>query len=251
MPGEVCIGVAQVKGKPANISIWNRMVKRFDRELLPEAPDLRFEIELWEQGLQVVAGVDEAGRGALAGPVAAAALILPAEPRLDRSLQGVRDSKQMTPGQRSLWAGRLRQMATGYGIGFASHTEIDAFGIVPATRLAVRRALASLPAAPQHLLIDYLAMPEIAIPQTCLVKGDARSLSIAGASVLAKTARDELLCQFDVQYPGYGFAAHKGYGTQAHQQALARLGPSPIHRRSFHVKCLDIEFRSAAGPDSD
>ena len=226
------------------------MVEKFDRELIPDAPDLRFEIDLWAQGLQVVAGIDEAGRGALAGPVTAAALVLPADPNLSRLLTGVRDSKQMTPDQRSLWAARLRQRALGFGIGFASHQEIDTFGIVPATRLAMQRALAGLPQAPHHLLIDYVDIPEVAIPQTCLVKGDARSLSIAGASILAKTARDDLLRQLDGQYPGYGFAANKGYGTQAHRDALARLGLSPVHRRSFRVKNLDVYLEDIDGPAS-
>jgi ribonuclease HII len=226
------------------------MVEKFDRELIPDAPDLRFEIDLWAQGVKVVAGIDEAGRGALAGPVAAAALILPADPHFGRLLTGVRDSKQMTPDQRSLWAERLRQLAIGFGIGFASHQEIDTFGIVPATRLAMQRALAGLPEAPHHLLIDYLDIPDVAIPQTCLVKGDARSLSIAGASILAKTARDELLCQLDVQYPGYGFVANKGYGTRAHQDALVRLGFSPVHRRSFRVKNLDVYLEATDGPTS-
>jgi ribonuclease HII len=226
------------------------MVEKFDRELIPDAPDLRFEIDLWAQGLQVVAGIDEAGRGALAGPVTAAALVLPADPNLSRLLTGVRDSKQMTPDQRSLWSARLRQLALGFGIGFASHQEIDTFGIVPATRLAMQRALAGLPQAPHHLLIDYVDIPEVAIPQTCLVKGDARSLSIAGASILAKTARDDLLRQLDGQYPGYGFAANKGYGTQAHRDALARLGLSPVHRRSFRVKNLDVYLEDIDGPAS-
>jgi ribonuclease HII len=227
------------------------MIKKFDRELIPDAPDLQFEIDLWAQGLQVIAGIDEAGRGALAGPVAAAALILPVDPHLDCLLKGVRDSKQMTHDQRTLWAVRLRQLAVGFGVGFASHQEIDTFGIVPATRLAMQRALDALPATPHHLLIDYLDVPDVAIPQTCLVKGDARSLSIAGASILAKTARDELLCQLDAQYPGYGFAANKGYGTRAHQNALARLGLSPVHRRSFHVKDLDIYLQDAENLDSE
>jgi ribonuclease HII len=227
------------------------MIKKFDRELIPDAPDLQFEIDLWAQGLQVIAGIDEAGRGALAGPVAAAALILPADPHIDRLLKGVRDSKQMTHDQRTLWAVRLRQLAVGFGVGFASHQEIDTFGIVPATRLAMQRALDALPATPHHLLIDYLDVPDVAIPQTCLIKGDARSLSIAGASILAKTARDELLCQLDAQYPGYGFAANKGYGTRAHQNALARLGLSPVHRRSFHVKDLDIYLQDAENLDSE
>lgn len=209
------------------------MAAKFDRSLLPVAPDLHFESELWAGGIKYIAGIDEAGRGALAGPVSAAALILPADSNLQVFLEGVRDSKEMTPEQREFWAGRLKRLALVWGIGFASHQEIDSLGIVPATRLAVRRALEELAPAPQHVLIDYLELPDCPFPQTPLIKGDARSLSIAAASILAKTARDALMRQLDVRYPGYGFAAHKGYATEAHRQALAHLGPAPIHRRSF------------------
>lgn len=209
---------------------------KLDGIVIPAIPDLTCEEELWGEGVRFVAGIDEAGRGALAGPVSAAALILYPEPDLSKKLEGVRDSKVMTPAARQFWAARLRDTSTAFGVGFASHQEIDELGIVPATRLAVLRALQQLPVSPHHLLIDYFEMPELSIPQTSLVKGDARSLSIAGASVLAKTARDDLLCNFDLLYPGYGFAAHKGYGTAAHRRALTRLGPSPIHRRSFRFK---------------
>ncbi len=209
---------------------------KFDRSLLPPAPDLGFEIDLWESGIRLVAGIDEAGRGALAGPVAAAAVILPVDGGLCEVLKGVRDSKEMSPAARETWAERLRQLASGFGVGFASHEEIDELGIVPATRLAVRRALEALPVQPQHLLVDYLPLPEIAIPQTNLVKGDARSLSIAAASILAKTARDAVMRSLDGEYPGYGFAQHKGYGTAAHRRALAAKGLCPIHRRSFQLK---------------
>jgi len=215
------------------------MPRKFDRNLIPSQPDLRFERELWDAGARAVAGIDEAGRGALAGPVSAAALILPPGPGLRQALQGVRDSKQLTPARRAFWAERLRRLALGCAVGFASNVEIDELGIVPATRLAVRRALAALPLAPEHLLVDYLELPDCAIPQTSLVKGDARCLSIAGASILAKTARDQVLCQLDAEHPGYGFAGHKGYGTLAHRRALERLGPSPVHRRSFRVKGLE------------
>lgn len=206
---------------------------RFDSAQLPTAPDFSYEISLWSGGLRYVAGIDEAGRGALAGPVTAAALLFPPDPDLPASLQGVRDSKQMTPVERAFWAGRLRILALSWGIGFASHQEIDALGIVPATRLAVQRALAHLQIPPQHLLVDFLELPECGIPYTPLVKGDARCLSIAAASILAKTARDAFLCQMDTEHPGYGFAAHKGYGTAAHREAIHRLGPCPIHRLSF------------------
>ena len=207
--------------------------QKFDRNTLPPTPDLAFETALWGQGMRFVAGVDEAGRGALAGPVAAGAIILPADPGLPGVLYGVRDSKQMSPAERELWAERLRNITLGCAVGFATHQEIDELGIVPATRLAARRAVEALPATPQHLLVDFLDLPEIHIPQTSLVKGDARSLSIAAASILAKTARDALMRQLDWEYPGYSFARHKGYGTLVHRLALMELGPSPVHRLSF------------------
>lgn len=196
-------------------------------------PDLSFETELWANGRRHIAGIDEAGRGALAGPVAAAALILPQLLNIKAKLSGVRDSKQMTPNQREIWGRVLRAIALAWGVGFASHEEIDALGILSATRLAARRALESLAVRPDHLLLDYLKLADVDLPQTSLVKGDCRSLSIAGASILAKTARDALMRELDGQYPGYGFAAHKGYGTAAHLGALARLGPCPEHRLSF------------------
>jgi ribonuclease HII len=151
-------------------------------------------------------------------------------------LSGVRDSKQMTPVQRAEWVEKLRQVALAWGVGLASASEIDEFGIVPATRLAARRALQQLTIQPQHLLLDFLQLPEVSLPQTPLVKGDERSLSIAAASIFAKTSRDALLCDYERQYPGYGFAAHKGYGTTAHRQAMQRLGLTPVHRHSFQWK---------------
>lgn len=222
----------------ATWAVWLNMPRKFDRSLIPVAPDFQFEQELWNAGRQFVAGVDEAGRGALAGPVAAAAVIFPADPSLAHSLVGVRDSKQMTALQREKWAARLPELALGYAVGFASVEEIDRLGILAATRLAVQRAVTLLPQLPQHLLVDYLSLPGCSIAQTPLVKGDARSLSIAAASVFAKTARDALLCQLDQHFTGYGLAAHKGYGTPAHIQAITRLGLSEVHRRSFVVRKL-------------
>jgi len=200
---------------------------------IPPAPDLSFEARLWCGGVKHIAGIDEAGRGALAGPVAAAAIIFPAEPSLSHKLDGVRDSKQMTASERNAWAQRLPGIALDWAVGFAEAEEIDALGIVPATRLAVRRALSQLSLLPNHLLVDYLNLPGETIPQTSLIKGDARSLSIAAASILAKTSRDRVCRELDLNYPGYGFARHKGYGTQFHINALRQLGPSPVHRRSF------------------
>jgi len=209
------------------------MARHIDQTLLRSAPDLSFEKNLWRSGVQHVAGMDEAGRGALAGPVAAAALILPADRSVLKTLHGVRDSKELTPAARASWAHCLHQVGLAWGVGFASHQEIDALGILPATRLAAQRALDELALPPQHLLLDYLFLPDCPLPQTALIKGDTRSLSIAGASILAKTARDALLCEMDRIYPGYGFASHKGYGTPGHLKALADLGPCPIHRLTF------------------
>lgn len=197
------------------------------------SPTLDCEQALWAQGLTRLAGLDEAGRGAWAGPVAAAAVILPVDPTLLDTLHGVRDSKQMTARQRSLWAERIRAVAVGWGVGMASCTEIDALGILPATRLAMQRALAALPAPPEHLLVDAVKLREVDIPQTVLIRGDSLVLSIAAASVLAKTARDMLMIAMETEFPGYGFAHHKGYGTSAHRQALKTLHACPQHRLSF------------------
>jgi ribonuclease HII len=199
----------------------------------PDHPDLSHERALWVNGALWVAGIDEAGRGALAGPVAAGVVILPQIPSFIRELRGVRDSKVMTPTQRESWSHQIREVAVSHGVGLASAEEIDALGIAPATRLAARRAVESLTVIPDHLLIDYILLPDLPIPQTSLPKGDARSLSIAAASILAKTTRDAILCQLDEQYPGYGFAKHKGYGTSAHCDAIRDLGPSPVHRMTF------------------
>jgi ribonuclease HII len=205
----------------------------FDPSLLPPEPDLSFELALWEAGLTAVAGIDEAGRGALAGPVAAAAVILPPEQEIAGYLKGVRDSKQMTACQRERMREKILQFSAAWGIGFATAEEIDHKGILPATRLAACRALEGLTMPPMHLLLDYLFLPDNPTSQTALIKGDCRSLSIAAASILAKTSRDALMRELDLTYPGYGLAAHKGYGTFAHREALQRMGASPVHRISF------------------
>ncbi len=205
-------------------------------------PDILFESRFWKSGLLHIAGLDEAGRGALAGPVAVGAVILPNDKTLLReTLRGVRDSKQMTPLERETLAPRIQATALTWNVGFASAEEIDSQGIVCATRLAALRALEGLSLSPQYLLTDFrLELPQLDISQTALVKGDALCLSIAAASVLAKTARDELMCELDLHYQGYGLGKHKGYGTQAHRSALERLGFSPIHRRTFQVKQLRL-----------
>lgn len=209
------------------------MRRRFDPDLLPPAPDLSFENRLWEAGSENIAGIDEAGRGALAGPVAAAAVILPSLPSIPAILDGLKDSKQLSPIQRANWVGIIRQEAQAWGVGFASHSEIDQWGIVPATRLAAQRAIDALSLPVNHLLLDYLFLPEINVPQTNLIKGDQRSLSIAAASILAKTARDKQLIELEAEFPEYHFANHKGYATSQHLAVIERLGPCPIHRKSF------------------
>jgi ribonuclease HII len=209
------------------------MSRRFDPSLLPEAPDLSIEEGLWEAGIENIAGVDEAGRGALAGPVVAAAVVLPSSISIQVTLDGVRDSKQLSSQQRDEWAEVIRHVARAWGVGFASHIEIDQLGIVPATCLAAQRAMDDFNLPINHILLDYLFLPELRIPQTNLIKGDQRSLSIAAASILAKTARDKQLIELDSEFSGYHFAAHKGYATPQHLAALDSLGPCPIHRRSF------------------
>jgi len=204
-------------------------------------PDLKYETHLWPH-YKFIAGLDEAGRGALAGPVAVGAVILPNDKTLlSRTLAGVRDSKQMTPLERESLAPRIQEVALAWSVAFASADEIDSLGIVHATRLAALRALNGLSLSPQYLLTDFrLELPQLELSQTSLVKGDVLCLSIASASVLAKTARDELMRELDLHYEGYELGKHKGYGTQAHRSALKRLGISPIHRRTFQVKELRI-----------
>jgi len=208
--------------------------QKFDTSLLPERPDLSFERRLWAKGIRLIAGVDEAGRGALAGPVAAGAVVLPWNSLdLEENLMGVRDSKVMTPKDRQRWAEVIKAIALAWAVGLASAREIDNLGIVPATYLAASRALAKLRVSVEHILVDYITLPDVDVEQTPLVKGDARSLSIASAAILAKTTRDALLVELDGQYPGYQFARNKGYGTEAHRKAIKRLGPCAQHRRTF------------------
>lgn len=208
--------------------------EKFDLSLLPEKPDLAFENALWAKGIHFIAGVDEAGRGALAGPVAAGAVILPpGRPDLGDCLHGVRDSKEMSAAAREVWAEWIKNIALAWNVGFAAAAEIDQMGIVPATYLATSRALAGLVPPAEHLLVDYLLLPDMDIGQIPLVKGDKRSLSIACAAILAKTARDALLAGMEDDYPGYGFCRNKGYGTVEHRQAILDLGPCVQHRRTF------------------
>jgi ribonuclease HII len=184
------------------------------------------------RGYQLVAGIDEAGRGSLAGPVVAGAVILPSLPAVDW-MEEIRDSKQLTALRREKLFERIREVALAVGAGVVSQKVIDNKGIVKATRLAMRAAVQQLNPAPDFLLIDYLKVPEIKLPQWGIVDGDALCLSIACASIIAKVIRDRLMATLDEKYPGYGLARHKGYGTKSHLECLERLGPCPIHRRTF------------------
>jgi len=191
------------------------------------------EEELLEaQGYQLIAGIDEAGRGALAGPVVAAAVILPRQVNA-LWLAEVKDSKQLTPARRQLLFHRIHEIAISIGIGLAPHYLVDAQGIIKATRLAMKLAIDRLSPPPQSLLIDYMRLPEVRLPQKGITNGDNLCFSIACASIIAKVARDQLMVAFDRIYPGYGLAQHKGYGTREHFACLSRLGPCPIHRQSF------------------
>lgn len=200
-----------------------------------ETSPLRYEKKLWALGFKYIGGIDEAGRGAWAGPVAAAVVVLPADAGIRRSLAGVRDSKRMTPLQRRRAAPIIKAEALTWAVGFSSAEEIDSMGILPATRQAIMHALELLPLSPEYLLLDYIHWPGLANPHLALPKGESQSLSIAAASVLAKTARDSLMCDLDGQYPGYGFARHKGYGTAQHRAAIKKKGLCAMHRKSFAI----------------
>lgn len=198
---------------------------------------LSFESGLWKLGLARVAGVDEAGRGPLAGPVVAAAVILPQvwqDGGFDERLRDLNDSKQLTEAQREAFFAILTaHPEIRHSIATVDAAVIDRINILQATHRAMNEALAQLQPPPDHVLVDGTAVKTMRFPQTALVKGDARSYSIAAASVLAKVTRDRMMLEFDRQFPGYGFAEHKGYGTPQHLAAIADLGPCPIHRRSF------------------
>jgi len=197
------------------------------------APTVEYEKALQAQGQQRVAGLDEAGRGCWAGPVVAAAVMLaPQVLAFPTLLAGVDDSKVLSAKQREVGYRRIKTQAQGIGIGVVPAYIIDGLGILPATRLAMIIALLSLPCSPSALLIDAVTLP-LLLPQTVLIKGDARSLSIAAASVVAKVTRDRLMREADLVYPAYSFGLHKGYGTAAHRKALAKLGPCLLHRLSF------------------
>ena len=178
-----------------------------------------------------VAGVDEAGRGPLAGPVVAAAVVFPPDAWID----GVNDSKKLTPARRSELYDRILERAVGVGVGVVGHEVIDRINILQASHRAMEEAVAELKPPPEYLLVDGRGLHEFSVPFLAIVDGDARSFSIAAASIMAKVTRDRLMEKFDTEFPQYGFAHHKGYGTRQHYEALQRFGPCEIHRRSFRL----------------
>jgi ribonuclease HII len=189
-------------------------------------------LDLFEQAALAsgrICGIDEAGRGPLAGPVVAAAVIL--DP--DRRINGLRDSKALNPARREELAARIRERALAFAVAEASVEEIDELNILQATLLAMRRAVDALPVVPEYALVDGNQMPRLALPGRAIVSGDALEPAISAASILAKTARDAMMRAFDALHPGYGFAQHMGYGTPEHLDCLQRLGPCVLHRRSF------------------
>ena len=202
------------------------------------------QIDMWEiehsylnNGIKLICGVDEAGRGPLAGPVCAAAVILPP----DIEIPGLNDSKKLSDKKRRELFPVIMEKAVAYGIGIANHQEIDEINILQATFLAMERAIAQLTVKPELALIDGNRAKDFGIPVRTVVHGDSLSASIAAASVLAKVTRDDMMLQMAQAYPGYGFEIHKGYGTKAHYQALTELGMSPIHRKTFLKKFYGTE----------
>jgi ribonuclease HII len=190
---------------------------------------LRTERALWATGITRIAGVDEVGVGPLAGPVVAAAVIVPPEMRV----RGVDDSKTLRPALREELAERIRAEAAAVSLGVVDVDEIDRINIYQATLEAMRRAVVGLAVVPEHVIVDARTIPGIALPQTPIIKGDSRSYAVAAASIVAKVARDRMMRALHERHPEYGFAAHAGYGTPAHLAALAQHGPCPAHRRSF------------------
>ena len=208
-------------------------------------PDDSHEQRLSSLGFRRVSGIDEVGRGPLAGPVTAAAVVMPGSIP-DTWFGMIRDSKQMSPAKRAFAHEQICRHARAVGVGFSTPFEIDSIGIVAATHLAMTRALDDLELTPDHLLIDALSLPDIDLPQTPIIKGDTISISIAAASIVAKVTRDRLMAvSYEPRHPGYGFARNKGYGTAEHMAALRKLGPCPIHRHSFAPVRSAAAVRSA------
>jgi ribonuclease HII len=212
------------------------------------SPDLSLEEAAWAEGYRLIAGIDEAGRGAWAGPVAAAAVVLPPpSPELGRRLNGVRDSKTLSEGQRNRLFDIIVSEALAVGVGMVSNEVIVDQGIAAATRQAMAEAVGALALRPDFLLIDYVRLPHVPIPQKSVRRGDSRSLSVAAASIIAKVSRDRLMVEASATYPAYGFERHKGYGTRAHREVLSELGFTAFHRHNWAPFQVLVHQGSAAG----
>ncbi len=231
-PGDSLWRELRADGRKGVSRLLEEILRRRERESMRSERETqlrRHERGLWEKGLELVAGVDEAGRGPLAGPVVAAAVILPRE----LPFTGIDDSKKLTGPRREELFNLIREHAVAVGVGSSSEKVIDEINILRATHAAMKQAVDSLGVVPDHVLIDGDPVPALPRQQTAIHRGDEKSAAIAAASIVAKVTRDRLLVEYDARYPGYGFAGHKGYGTPEHLSALTRLGPCEIHRRSF------------------
>jgi len=193
---------------------------------------LRYERALWKGGTRFIAGVDEAGRGPLAGPVVAAAVVFPS----DVSITGIDDSKRLTPTRREELFEKIKNEALAVATGIVTEKEIDRMNILRATFKAMRMAIGSLSIRPEHILVDGRPLPEKFYPQTAIIGGDRQSYSVAAASIIAKVTRDRMMVAYDKVYPEYGFVRHKGYGTKKHVEAIRIHGPCEIHRKTFQIK---------------
>ena len=196
---------------------------------MPTAAPYRYEAQAWRTGLSRIAGVDEAGRGPLAGPVVAAAVVIAP----DRRIKGLCDSKVLPAEKREALFAVIHERAVAIGVGVVDHLTIDRINILEATRVAMMQALAGLVVAPELVITDFVKLRECPCPQRNLVDGDARCATVAAASIVAKVTRDRLMCALDAEFPAYGFAKHKGYATADHIAAIDRHGLCPLHRRSF------------------
>ena len=201
-----------------------------------DPPGLQYEMAALQKGFHFIAGVDEAGRGAWAGPIISAAVILPENSSISKLLSGVRDSKLMNGKLRHFWAEIIKNQAAAWSVGIVSSKEIDEIGILPANRLSMQRAIEGLSIKPEYHLFDFIHWKECPFIGEKLVKGERKSLSIAAASVIAKTCRDNIMVNLDETVPGYDFYRHKGYGTKIHRKAIQKLGFSTIHRHSFNIR---------------
>lgn len=207
---------------------WENQMRKQQMILEKQQEMLQIEQFFWEKGTQFIAGIDEVGRGPLAGPVVAAAVILPK----DFSVLEINDSKQLSSVKREMLFDQIQESALAIGIGIKDHQVIDKVNIYEATKLAMIEAIEQLPQSPEQLLIDAMHLP-VTIPQESFIKGDSKSLSIAAASIIAKVTRDRMMAEYDTVYPGYGFSKNAGYGTKVHLEGLEKHGVCPIHRKTF------------------